>query len=145
MLTINAIILTFSLPYLVPKFADYPELILPTGVMLIVSLSAIVFAILSAKPRVPSGVFTKEDIENRKANLLFFGNIYHMELEEFEEGMNEMMKDRNFLYKSMVRDFHSLGKVLNWKYQNLTYCYNVFMYGMIIVVILFGIQLALNR
>jgi len=145
MLTINAIILTFSLPYLVQKFADYPELILPTGVMLIVSLSAMVFAILSAKPRVPSSIFTKEDIKNRKANLLFFGNIYHMKLEEFEEGMNEMMKDRNFLYNSMIRDFHSLGKVLNWKYQNLTYCYNIFMYGMIIVVIFFGIQLALNR
>ncbi len=145
MLTINAIILTFSLPYLVPKFAAYPELILPTGVMLIVSLSAIVFAILSAMPNVPNGVFTKEDIKNREANLLFFGNIHSMKLEEFEEGITEMMNDRDFLYKSMVRDFHSLGKVLSKKYKYLTYCYNIFMYGMIISVILFGIQLALNR
>ncbi len=145
MLTINAIILTFSLPHLVPKFAAYPELILPTSVMLIVSLTAIVFAILSAMPNVPSGVFTKEDIKNRKANLLFFGNILSMELEEFEEGITEMMNDRDFLYKSMVRDFHSLGKVLSKKYKYLTYCYNIFMYGMIISVILFGIQLALNR
>ena len=60
-----------------------------------------------------------------------------MSLEEFEWGMNEMMKSGSFLYGSMIKDIYSLGTVLAKKYRYLRLTYNFFMYGMIISVLAF--------
>ena len=81
---------------------------------------------------------TKEDIEQKRSNLLFFGNFFNMKLEDFQWGMMEMIKDPDFQYNSMTRDLYFLGKVLSKKYRYLTYCYNIFMFGLILVVILFA-------
>ena len=52
------------------------------------------------------GEFTKEDVKQRKVNLTFFGNFHKMELEDFQEGMTEMMNDRDYLYKSLMKDLY---------------------------------------
>ena len=61
-----------------------------------------------------------------------------MKLEDFQWGVNEMLRDSDFLYGSMSRDLYYLGKVLAKKYQYLSICYNIFMYGIIISVLAFG-------
>ena len=144
MLSINAIIISITISVLVPNYKTNPEFNIPAGFMLFVCLLSIVFATLSTRPKVTRGTFTKEDIINKKANLLFFGNFFNTSLEEFEWGMGEMMKDRNFLYGSMVRDLHSLGKVLNRKYHYLRITYLIFMYGMILSVVLFGVFISIS-
>ena len=68
-----------------------------------------------------------------------------MTLDDFDWGMTEMIKDRDFLYSSMTRDIYYLGKVLAQKYQYLRICYSIFMYGLIAVVLAFAIALWLNR
>ena len=138
MLSINAIIVSITISTLVPNFENNPKLIIPTIVLLIVCLIAIIFATLSTRPKITEGKFTREDIENKKSNLLFFGNFYNMKLEDFNWGMNEMIMDEDFLYSSMTRDLYYLGKVLAKKYRYLSFCYNVFMYGLIIAVITFA-------
>jgi len=138
MLSINAIIVSITISTLVPNFETNPKLIIPTIVLLIVCLIAIIFATLSTRPKITEGKFTREDIENKKSNLLFFGNFYNMKLEDFNWGMNEMIMDEDFLYSSMTRDLYFLGKVLAKKYRYLSICYNVFMYGLIIAVITFA-------
>ena len=100
--------------------------------MLMFSVISIVFAILSTRPKVTSGVFTRKDIDERKINLLFFGNFYKMPLDEYQWAMNEMMKDREYLYNSMIKDLYFLGLVLNRKYKLLRITYNVFMFGIIL-------------
>lgn len=144
MLSINAIIISIIISVLVPNYKTSPEFNIPAGFMLLICLLSIVFATLSTRPKVTRGTFTKEDIENKKANLLFFGNFFNTSLDEFEWGMGEMMKDRDFLYGSMVRDLHSLGKVLNKKYHFLRITYYIFMYGMIVSVILFGVFIKIS-
>ena len=62
-----------------------------------------------------------------------------MNLEEFEWGMNEMMKDRDYLYGSLTKDLYFLGLVLNRKYSLLRTTYTVFMIGIIVSVIAFVI------
>ena len=62
-----------------------------------------------------------------------------MKLDDFQWGMMEMIKDPDFQYSSMTRDLYFLGKVLAQKYRYLTFCYNVFMFGIILAVILFAI------
>jgi len=134
MLSINAIIISIVLSSLVPKFDDSPKLIAPTVTLLIVCLISIVYATLSTRPKITEGKFTREDIELKRSNLLFFGNFYNMPLKDFHWGMKEMIKDNDFLYSSMTRDLYYLGIVLAKKYRYLSFCYNIFMYGLILTV-----------
>ena len=108
-------------------------------------MGALVFAILSTRPKITKGEFTREDIAKKQTNLLFFGNFYNMKLEDFDWGMKEMIQDRDFLYSSMTRDIYFLGKVLAQKYRFLRICYSIFMFGLILVVIAFGLVLWINR
>lgn len=141
LLSVNAIIISISLSTLIPKL-DSPgnaHLVLPTFVLLLFSVISIIFAILSTRPKVTSGSFTRKEIEDKKVNLLFFGNFYKMPLQEYEWAMNEMMKDKDYLYNSMIRDLYYLGLVLNRKYKLLRITYNIFMVGIILSVIAFVI------
>ncbi len=138
MLSINAIILSITVSTLVPSFSDNPKLILPTVMLLCVCLASIVYATLSTRPKITEGKFTREDIEKKRSNLLFFGNFYNMKLEDFHWGMMEMIKDQDFLYSSMTRDLYWLGVVLAKKYRYLSICYGIFMYGLILTTIVFA-------
>ncbi len=139
MLSINAIIISIVVSTLVPQLQSQPELILPTLLLLLTCMLAIVYATLSTKPKVTEGKFSREDIEMKRSNLLFFGNFYNMDLDDFHWGVMEMIKDEDFLYSSMTRDLYWLGKVLAQKYRLLSICYNIFMYGLIGSVIAFGV------
>jgi len=139
MLSINAIIISIVVSNLVPRFTENPKLIIPTMILLIVCLTALVFAILSTRPKVTEGTFSREDIQEKRANLLFFGNFYRMDIEDFHWGMMEMIKDSDFLYSSMTRDLYYLGVVLAQKYRFLRICYSIFMYGLITAVLAFAI------
>ena len=140
MLSINAIIISIVFANLVPRLEDDPNLLLPTAGLIVTCLIAIIFATLSTRPKITEGKFTRKDIEEKKSNLLFFGNFYNMELKDYEWGVEEMIKDEDFLYSSMTRDIYWLGKVLAKKYRYLSICYGVFMYGLILTVILFLIS-----
>jgi predicted metal-dependent HD superfamily phosphohydrolase len=140
MLSINAIIVSIVVSNLVPQLDEDTRLIFPTILLLAVCLAALVFAILSTRPKITEGKFTREDIKEKRSNLLFFGNFYNMELDDFHWGMMEMIKDSDFLYSSMTRDLYYLGVVLAKKYKFLRICYSIFMYGLIVAVITFGLS-----
>lgn len=141
LLSVNAIIISISLSTLIPKL-DSPSnahLVIPTFVLVMFSVVSIIFAILSTRPKVTSGTFTPKDVEDRKVNLLFFGNFYKMPYQDYETAVNEMMKDRTYLYNSMIKDLYYLGLVLERKYRLLRITYNVFMVGIIVSVLTFVI------
>ncbi|RQO41724.1 phosphohydrolase [Chryseobacterium sp. KBW03] len=141
LLSVNAIIISVCLSVLVPKL-DAPKnshLILPSFILLLSSVLTIIFAILSTKPNVTKTTFTNEDIANRKVNLLFFGNFQQMLFDDYHNAMKDLIKDRDYIYDSMVKDLYYLGKVLDRKYKLLSITYKIFMAGIIISVLSFGI------
>ncbi len=141
LLSVNAIIISVCLSVLVPKL-DAPKnshLILPSFILLLSSVLTIIFAILSTKPNVTKTTFTAQDIENRKVNLLFFGNFQQMLFQDYHNAMKDLMKDRDYIYDSMVKDLYYLGKVLDRKYKLLSITYKIFMAGIIISVLSFGV------
>ncbi len=147
LLSVNAIIVSLALSNLIPKL-DNPSntyLIIPTIIFLIFTVTSVVLSILATRPNVTSGQFTKEDVKNRKVNLLFFGNFHKVSLDNFEWAMNEMMKDKDYLYGSMTKDLYFLGKVLNKKYRILRLTYTVFMIGIIVSVLAFAISFKINN
>jgi len=139
LISINSIVLTVLVSIGIGKISDYPVITFPAIVFIITCLSTIVFAILSTRPKISSGKFTEEDIHNQKVNLLFFGNFYNMELEDYEWAVKEMMSDPNYLYSSMIRDQFSLGKVISQKYKLLRIAYTIFMIGLILSSLLFAV------
>ena len=142
LLSVNAIIVSLALSNLLPKL-DNPSnahLLIPTIIFVSFTVASIILSILATRPNVTSGEFSKEDVANKKVNLLFFGNFHKMKLDDFEWGIKEMMKDRDYLYGSLTKDLYFLGLVLNRKYNILRLTYTVFMIGIIVSVIAFAIS-----
>jgi len=137
MITTTSIIISVLLSVLLRKLEDNPHLIIPTMILLTVCVVTMVFSILATRPSLPPGTFTQQDIDNRKVNLLFFGNFYRMSFDDYDAGMKQMMNDRDFLYGSLTKDVYSQGIVLGKKYRLLRKGYNVFMYGIVASVIAF--------
>ena len=145
LLSINSVIISVVLSVLVRKLSKLPYLIFLTALLLAVNLVSMAFAVLATKPRQSAGVFTAAQIQSRQANLLFFGNFHRMDLESFQVGIQEIMYDKDYLYKSLTKDIYFLGKALAGKYRYLAIGYKVFMFGLIGAVIAFGICLVFKN
>ena len=144
MLSVNAIVISILVSNLLPKLIDEftVTLFVPFILLTITCLGSMVYATLSTRPKITEGKITRDDIKQRRANLLFFGNFFNMSLDDFQWGVNEMLADPEFLYSSMSRDLYFLGIVLAKKYRYLSICYNIFMYGLIISMLAFGLSFA---
>ena len=145
LLSVNAIIVSLVLSNLVSKLdnASNAYLIWPTVIFVLFTVASMILSVLATRPNVTGGKFTKEDVANKKVNLLFFGNFHKMSLEDFEWAMGEMMQDKDYLYSSMKKDLYFLGKVLDRKYKILRLTYTVFMIGIIVSVLAFAIAFKL--
>ncbi|MEL6917447.1 MAG: Pycsar system effector family protein, partial [Bacteroidota bacterium] len=141
LLSVNAIIISVALSSLIPKL-DNPSnayLIYPTLIFIVFSVVSMIMAVLATRPNITSGKFTKDDVVNKKVNLLFFGNFHKMSLSEYEWALQELVKDKEFIYSSLTKDLYFLGLVLNRKYNILRWTYTIFMVGIIVSVIAFGV------
>ena len=139
LITVNSIIISVLLGTIIKGMESNSNLIIPSLMLLVVCLITIVFSILSTRPHVPKGIYTQREINAKKANLLFFGNFYRMSFDVYAEDMLQLMDDRDFLYRSLIRDVFSQGRVLGKKYKLLKIAYDVFMFGLIVSVIAFVI------
>jgi hypothetical protein len=139
LLSVNAIIISLALANLVPKLdaVSNKHLLIPSLILILFSVASIILSIMSTRPNVTSGEFTEDQVEKREVNLLFFGNFHKMPFEQFKWGMKEIIKDKDYVYESMMLDLHLLGKVLQRKYFLLRLTYTVFMIGIIVSVISF--------
>ena len=63
-----------------------------------------------------------------------------MKLSDYEAAIDTMLKDKDYIYKSLTKDLYYLGVVLERKYRILRWTYTIFMTGMILSVIAFAIS-----
>jgi predicted metal-dependent HD superfamily phosphohydrolase len=141
LLSVNAIIISLVLSNLITKL-DSPSnmyLIYPTLIFVVFSVVSMVLAVLATRPNVTQGEFTKEDVKQRKVNLLFFGNFHKMKLEDYQWAINELVQDKDYIYSSLTKDLYYLGLVLHRKYKILRWTYTIFIIGMVISVIAFAV------
>lgn len=144
MISINTIVISIVITVAGSRIADNENLLMPVIFLVLVCLTTIVLAVLATRPSVSKGTFTRDDIMNKKTNLLFFGNFHGMDIEDYQWGVSEMMKDADYLYSSLTRDVFFLGKVLAKKYRMLRYAYTTFMIGFVISILLFIITYFIN-
>ena len=141
LLSVNAIIISLALANIIPKLdaASNRHLMMPTLVLVCFSVASIILSIMSTRPNVTSGEFTKEQVRNRDVNILFFGNFHKMPFDQYKWAIDEILKDKDYVYEALTKDLYLLGIVLNRKYNLLRWTYTIFMTGIIISVISFGI------
>jgi len=137
LITVNSIILSAIISLVLKKLGEDNFLAIPSFILLTVSLFSMIFSILATRPTVPKGTFNKEDMDKKTVNLLFFGNFYKMGLEDYTDGMLQVMDDKDFLYRTLIKDVYSQGVVLGKKYRLLRMAYNIFMFGLVIAVVAF--------
>lgn len=139
MLSVNAIIISLVLSNLISKLDNNNYLIIPTAIFVLFSAITMILAVIATRPNVTRGEFTKEDVINKRVNLTFFGNFHKMELEQFEWAIEELLKDRDYVYKSLTKDLYFLGQVLDRKYRILRLTYTIFVAGTIISLLAFAV------
>jgi hypothetical protein len=137
LITVNSIMISAIISLVLRNLKENQFLMLPSYILLCISLVTMILAILATRPSIPKGRFTTKDLANKKVNLLFFGNFYHMKLEDYSSGMKTMLNDQDFLYNNLIKDVYSQGVVLGRKYRLLRAAYNVFMFGLIVAIVTF--------
>lgn len=139
MISVNAILVSVLITFLSYRNIgeNSPQILLPVVVFLVTGLASLIFAVLSARPKVTRLNGGPVDMEQAKRNIVFFGNFVTLELEQYEDAMDELFQDAELLYGNMVRDMYYLGKVLDKKYRYLSVSYTIFMVGFIATVGLF--------
>ncbi|TXE09730.1 HD domain-containing protein [Seonamhaeicola algicola] len=145
LLSVNAIIISLVLANLISKLDSNPYLVWPTAIFTLSCVISMVLSIIATRPNITSGEFTKEDVANKNVNLTFFGNFHKMSLEEYDWAVRELIKDKDYVYSSLTKDLYFLGKVLERKYRILRITYTIFMIGMIVSVLSFGVALKTNN
>ncbi len=145
MISINTIILSIliavsgaGLSFFEDLFFTSPEFLAPIIILLMSSLTAVVFAVFSARPKVTEYRIKKTSLlESKEASLLYFGNFLKIEKSDFIKYLSEMKMDQDSLYDDLARDLYDLGQVLHRKYLLLTISYNTFIGGLALAVITF--------
>jgi hypothetical protein len=135
MISVNSILLSVAISMI--SYRGYtdsnPGLVLPIVIFMVSGLTSLIFAVLSSRPRVTSQAADVKD--KSKSNFIFFGNFIHLSLEEYEQAVDNMLRDGSMLYGNMTRDSYFMGKVLDKKYRLLTFSYNIFMLGFVATVV----------
>lgn len=139
MLSVNALIITIAMPVAATYIAQLPYLLAPAIIMLFTCLASMIFATLATRPIKMSGYTPAETIERGESNLFFFGNFFRMSLKEYRDGMAKVVDNDENLESTIMRDLYFLGHSLGRKYRQLRICYNLFMMGVILAVIVFAI------
>lgn len=104
--------------------------VFPMAFLLVTSLLAVVFAILSARPNVTSK--EKFELNHKQSSILYFGNFAQLQLGEFVDQIRALKNQNQELYDNMSVDIYHLGAVLVKKYRLLSWSYNIFMAGLIL-------------
>jgi predicted metal-dependent HD superfamily phosphohydrolase len=139
MISVNTIIISVIISLIIPRFESNSRLVIPTIILLAVSITAIIYSILATRPRLQKGIFTREQVEKKSVNLLFYGSFYKMGFKDYQYGMEEMMNDRDFLYGSLVKDIYWQGCVMGRKFHMLRIAYDIFMYGIAVSVVAYAL------
>lgn len=139
MISVNAIIISVLISILSYQNITErnPLVLMPVVIFLVTGLTSLIFAVLSARPKVTSFLRPDSPMEKTRRNIVFFGNFVRLSLDQYEEAMDAMFRDGELIYGNMARDLYYLGKVLDKKYRFLTYSYNIFMVGFVATVLTF--------
>ena len=138
MISVNAIIISIMVSFMINQYHDNPSMIWPTLLLVIVCLLTIMYAIMATKPsKNISSQTNKEEVD-----LLFFADYSSLSLLDFKSQMNALILDENKLQDQMLTNIYAQGHVLTRKFKLLEKSYTIFMYGFPLVILIYLIVIS---
>ena len=131
MISLNGVLVSLLLVSGAYFLAADPLLLIPVSMFLVTCTTAIIFAVLAARPDVDRTVKTAEDFRTDRAELLIFDQFSKLSREEYNGAMEEMMQNNERIYANMTAHIYSLGCMANRKFARLHISYNAFIIGLI--------------
>ncbi|HMP91727.1 MAG TPA: DUF5706 domain-containing protein, partial [Phnomibacter sp.] len=99
----------------------------------------------AVRPKIIAENMSPEALAQQQTNLLFFGNFHKLPFQQFETQVKALLKNRDALYTSLIRNLYQMGKVLSRKYALLRIAYQVFMLGLVAAVGAFALAVMFNQ
>jgi hypothetical protein len=144
LISINGVIISVMIA-IVTRLGAVSWSLLPAVLLIAGALVSLGFAVIAARPRLGSGKVTLEQVLSGNGNLLFFGQFTTMPLEEFQQSLQALSKDRKLLYHHLGRQLYHMGESLNGKYRHLQVAYTTFFVSMAVATITFVVLYAMGR
>jgi hypothetical protein len=125
MLTLAAVVTTFSIGYL-----SDPVLRWPVVVLILFCVATVFFAAYAVMPKLDFDF--QPQSKALDCNVLFFGNFMNLDYEEFREIMAEVMQSPENTYEAQIREVYELGVYLgHQKYRFVRLAYLTFIGGLL--------------
>lgn len=125
MLTLSAVVTTFSIGYLSDPLLRWPVLVLILFCVLTIFCAA--YAVM---PKLNFDF--KPDIKKLDCNILFFGSFMNLAYEEYAEIMQEIVQSPEKVYEAQIREVYELGVYLGYqKYRYVRLAYQCFLSGLV--------------
>lgn len=140
MISINSIIISVVITFLVSEVESSPRLLVPMTLLILVCLATITLALLSTRPSVRSKA-QRSTLDKSKIDLLFFGDYLALSRSEYKEAMKQLIKDEEQVKETMIDNIYAQGLVIERKYRLLKITYLVFMIGFPLVLLSFLVVL----
>lgn len=130
LLSLNALMITFLVPFVVPNFALVQEfhLVFPLSLIVITAFVTIYISALVLKP----SKFTQNLNLVKKGKYVspfFFGNFFKMNKDEFSEYIKGALSDNKQIKDHLTEDLHYIGSRLGRKMTLVRLAFNVFLVG----------------
>lgn len=141
LITMASLVITASLRYVMDE-----HLRVAVGVLAGFCILTIVLAAYAVMPR----VFLRKkkrrmvDPHSPTFNLLFFGDFVHLDYNEFESALEEVLNDPSRVYAAQAREIYLMGNFLaRTKYRYVRMAYATFILGLISAGIIAFAEIAL--
>lgn len=146
LIRINSVIITIIIAFVLGKYGHSLTLIWPAVILLAVSMMTILMSILASRPQ--SNIFL-EDRKSHTYQRFFFGSFdmvdstfLHVKWEDYLKQLNSLFSDtKEVVYMEVYKESFNVRKVLSKKFNYLSIAYWVFLSGIVISVLAFGIVL----
>ena len=135
MISLNGLLVSLLLLSGAYFLSSDPLLLLPVTLFLITCTTAIIFAVLAARPDIDRTTRTVDDFRSDKAMLLLFDQFASLSSDEYVDAMREMMQNNDRIYSNMTAHIYTLGCIADKKFTRLYISYNAFIIGLVISVV----------
>jgi hypothetical protein len=119
-------------------------LAMPLSILATFSFLSALLAVSAVLPRVGKAPPVVYRDGKDHSNILFFGRFEQMDEDEFIAAVKTRLRTEEDLYETMLRDTYQNGVVLaRRKYRYLAYAYRLFVVGLTLTFVAFGVEMAL--
>ncbi len=139
MVHVNAIMISIVVGLLLRRLESERYLLVPTLILLTVNLVVIFISIYSMRSARSSVL--KQERRMHEANLLLFTNELPLALSDYVERMNRIALDVQGLQTTMLEHMYFVRKMLLDRQRALRLTYDVFIYGLAVSLVAFGVSL----